>query len=135
MGFIRFTILNKELIKNLPSSMREELIYFEEVIPNGIMASLCVNDSVYNKKRNEFLNHRPDLLDKIYFAKREREVLIEKDKHNDPVTARINVETDEKIQFIKKYPQFKQLILSVEFCDEDLNTIKIVPIDQYLEGM
>ena len=133
MTITRFTILNKDLIKNLPSSLREELIYFEEVIPDGIMASLCVNDSVYNEKRREFLGNRPDLLKKIYYVRGERDVLVKNDEHNGPVTARINAETDEEIQFIKKYPQFKQLILSVEFCDENLNTIKIVPIDQYLE--
>ena len=44
----------------------------------------------------------------------------------------INVHTDENVQFIREYPQFKSLINSIEYKDENRDTIKVVPIDQYL---
>ena len=36
------------------------------------------------------------------------------------------------VQFIKKYPQFKQLIEGIEYRDDALEVVKVVPIDQYL---
>ena len=44
----------------------------------------------------------------------------------------INVETDMMVQFIKNYPQFKQLIEGIEYRDENRNLVKFVPINQYL---
>lgn len=61
----------------------------------------------------------------MYEARRRRRRLSEKEYF-------INVRTDENIQFIKKYPQFKQLINSIKFKDENRDVIKVVPIDQYL---
>ena len=125
MTIIKLAKLNGELIENLPSDMKAELIVFEEVIPDAIMTSLYVNDPVYKKERSEFLNYRPDLLKKIYQARGKKEKLSETEHW-------INVETDEKIQFIKKYPQFKELVESIIYKDENRNIIKIVPIDEYL---
>ena len=125
MALIRSAKLNVDLIKNLPSEMRNELIVFEEVIPDGILNSLCVNDSFYNEKRMDFLNHRPDLLKKMYIVRGRR-------KRLKNIDDRINCETDEKVQFIKDHPQFKQLIESIIFRDGNSNVVKIVPIDQYL---
>ena len=50
MSFIRYTKLNGELIRNLPSKMKAELISLEDIIPDGIMTSLCVNDPFTIKK-------------------------------------------------------------------------------------
>lgn len=125
MTLTRSTKFNLDLIRNLPAAMKAELIVFEEVIPDNIMTSLCVNDSFYNKERMDFLNHRPDLLEKMYYARGKRKELSQHDHW-------INVETDEEVQFIKDYPQFKQLIESIIFRDENRNIVKIVPIDQYL---
>ena len=44
----------------------------------------------------------------------------------------INIHTDENVQFVRDYPQFKNLIDHIEFCDDNLDTVKVVPIDQYL---
>lgn len=129
---IKFTKLNRDLIRDLPSEWRDELIAFEDVIPDGIMTSLYVNDPVYKKERSDFLNHRDDVREKMYRVRGRREELAEK-SGLDPVSARTNIETDEKIEFIKKYPQFKQLIESIIYRDENLNVVKVVPIDEYLE--
>ena len=43
-----------------------------------------------------------------------------------------NIKTDEKVQFVKNYPQFKPLIESIVFRDENLDVVKVVPIDEYL---
>ena len=50
MPLLRFSKLNGELLRNLPPAMQAELIVLEDVIPDGIMASLYVNDSFYKKK-------------------------------------------------------------------------------------
>lgn len=125
MALIKFTKLNGDLIRNLPPELRNELIVFEDVIPDGIMTSLYVNDPVYKKERSDFLNHRDDVREKMYRVRGRREELSEKQN-------RTNIETDEAVQFIKDYPQFKQLIESIDFYDDNLNPVKVVPIDQYL---
>ena len=125
MTIKRFAQLNVELIKNLPPAMKAELIIFEDVIPDGIMNSLCVNDSFYNKERMDFLNNRPDLLEKMYYARGKRKSLAEHENLT-------NIETDEKVEFIKKYPQFKQLIEAIVYRDDNLNVVNVVPINQYL---
>ena len=125
MAIIKFAKLDIDLIKNLPSDMKSELIVFEDVIPDGIMNSLYVNDPFYKKERSEFLNYRPDILKKMYHVRGKRKKLSENDHWS-------NIKTNEKIQFVKNYPQFKKLIKHIEFKDENRNTIKVVPIDEYL---
>jgi len=44
----------------------------------------------------------------------------------------INIHTDENVQFLRDYQQFKSIISHIEFCDNTLNLVKVVPIDQYL---
>lgn len=134
MAIIKFTKLNGDLLRNLPDDIKEELIYFEEVIPDGIMSSLCANDPFYDKERMDFLDHRPDLLEKMYYARGRREELVETNQSGlSPVSVRINVETDEAVQFIKDYPKFKQLIEGIKFYDnQEKEYIKFVPIDEYL---
>lgn len=114
-----------ELIKNLPSDMQSELISLEDDIPDDIMATIYFHDSVYKKERSDFLNHRPDLLEKMYQIRHQKRKACENEDF-------INVETDMNIQFIKKYPQFKQLIEGIEYRDENFKVIKFVPIGQYL---
>ncbi len=125
MPLTKFTKLNVELIRNLPSDMKSELILLEDVIPDGILTSLCVNDPFYDKERSDFLNRRPDLLKKMYAVRGKRRRLNNLDD-------RLNFEVDEKVQFVKDYPQFKQLIESIIFEDKSGNVVKVVPIDQYL---
>ena len=132
MLLTRSAKLNGELIRNLPSAMKAELIIFEDVIPDGIMASLYANDPFYKKERSEFLEYRDDVREKMYYARGRREELANNDSDYDPVSARLNIKTDEMVQFVKDYPQFKQLIESIIFRDENLNTVKVVPIDEYL---
>ena len=125
MSLTKFTKLNVELIKNLPSAMKAELIVLEDVIPDGILTSLCVNDPFYDKERMDFLNHRPDLLERMYIARGKKDRI-------DDFKEWVNYEADEKVQFVKDYPQFKQLIESIIFEDGNGNVVKVVPIDQYL---
>ena len=133
MPLIRFTKLNRELLRNLPSDMQAELIIFEDVIPDGIMASLYVNDPFYKKERSKFLEPRDDIREKMYRARGRREELSENDPVYDPVSARINIKTDEMVLFVKDYPQYNQLIKSIIFRDENHNVVKVVPIDEYLK--
>ena len=127
MSLTKHARLNGDLIKNLPIDLKEELIVFEDVIPDGIMTSICVNDPFYNKERREFLNHRPDLLEKIYHARNQRKRLAMTKN-----TRMVDIETEEEIQFVKKYPQFKYLIKSIIYSDNNLDVVKVVPIDEYL---
>lgn len=125
MEYVKFTILNLDLIGDLPQDMRDELTYLEDVIPDNLMSTIYTHDDIYKKQRHDFLNYRPDLLRRMYEARRRRRRLSEKEYF-------MNVRTDENIEFIKKYPQFKKLICSIKFKDENRDTVKIVPIDQYL---
>lgn len=125
MYSIRSTKLNVELIRNLPTAMKAELINLEDVIPDGILASLCVNDPSYRKKRHDFIDHHPELLEKMHIERNKRRRL-------DNVDDRIEFETDGDIQFIKDYPQFKPLIESIIYMNGVGSTVKTVPIDQYL---
>jgi hypothetical protein len=125
MSFTRSTKLNVDLIKDLPVKMKEELIVLNDVIPDGIMASLYVNNPSYKKKRHDFINHHPDLLDKMLIVRNQRRNL-------DDVDDRIMFETDNEIKFIKDYPQFKPLIESIIYMNGVGDIVKTVPIDQYL---
>ena len=127
MSLTKHIRLNVDLIKNMPMDLKAELIIFEDVIPDGIMTSMYVNDPFYNKERRDCLNHRPDLLEKIYHARNQRERLaIAKN------TRMVDIETEEEIQFVKEYPQFKDLIKAIIYRDNNLDVVKVVPIDQYL---
>ena len=132
MLLTRYAQLNGDLIRNLPSDMKSELIIFEGVIPDAIMSSLYANDSFYKKERSEFLNYRDDVREKMYYARGRREELANNDPDYDSVSAWINIETDECIDFVKEYPKFKPLIESIIYEDQDLNVVKVVPIDEYL---
>lgn len=131
MPLIRITKLNGELLRNLPSDMQAELITLDDAIPDGIMPALYANDPFYKKERTKFLGPRDDIREKMYLARGRREELSENDPVYDSVSARINIETDEDIEFVKKYPQFKSLIEGVGYWDH-CNLVKFVPIDQYL---
>ena len=125
MPLIRSTKLNVDLIRNLPEEIENELITLNDVIPDGILASLCVNNSSYKEKRHDFIDHHPELLRKMHIARNQSRDL-------EDVDDRINFETDRKIQFIKNYPQFKPLIESIIYRNMGGNMVKIVPIDEYL---
>lgn len=125
MEYVRFTKMNLDLIKNLPSAMQAELIILEDAIPDDIMNAIYFHDSFYKKERNDFLNYRPDILQKMYHLRNQKKELCENEYF-------INVCTDLNVQFIKKYPQFKQLIEGIEYRDDERNVVKVVPIDQYL---
>ena len=106
MSFTKSTKLNVDLIKELPAKMKAELIVLDDVIPDGILASLYVNNPSYKKERHDFINHHPELLDKMHIARDQQRRL-------EDIDDRINLETNRKIQFIKDYPQFKPLIESI----------------------
>ena len=125
MEYARFTKLNLDLIKNLPPVLQGELILFEDVIPDDIANAIYFHDPFYKKERHDFLNYRADLLQKIYQFRHKRRRLSENDNS-------ITVDTNLNVEFIKKYPQFKQLIEGIEYWDKNLNVLKFVPIDQYL---
>ena len=108
MELIRFTKVNIDFMKNLPSNIQSELIVLEDVIPDGILRPLFFHDPFFNKERSSFLNYRPDILKKMYQVRNDRERSSEKENI-------INLWTEENIEFIKKYPQYKQLISSIMF--------------------
>ncbi len=125
MPFTRSTKLNVDLIKNLPAVMKEELIKLEDVIPDDIMASLYINNPSYKKKRHEFINHHPGLLEKMLIERNHKRRLNNLDD-------RIEFETDKEVQFVKDYPQFKPLIEAIIYMNSVGDIVKTVPIDQYL---
>ena len=125
MVYVKFTKMNLDLIKNLPSAMQAELIILEDAIPDDIMTTIYFHDPFYKKERSDFLNHRLDLIQKMHGLRHQKSERIKKEDF-------VNVVTDMNVQFIKKYPQFKQLIEGIEYRDDALEVVKVVPIDQYL---
>ena len=125
MEYVKFTKMNLDLIKNLPSAMQAELIILEDAIPDDIMTTIYFHDPFYKKERSDFLNHRLDLIQKMHGLRHQKSERIKKEDF-------VNVVTDMNVQFIKKYSQFKQLIEGIEYRDDALEVVKVVPIDQYL---
>lgn len=125
MEYVKFTRMNTTLMTNLPEDMMEKLVNLDDVIPDDVMSAIYTNNDIYKEERNHFLDYRPDLLQKMYAARRKRRRLAETGDI-------INIHTDENVQFVRDYPEFKNLIDHIEFCDDNLDTVKVVPIDQYL---
>ena len=125
LEYTKFTQFNLDLIKNLPSDMINELIFLEDVIPDGIGSTIAFHDEFFKKGRGDFINYRPDILSKMYKARALR-------KERAETEGIINTRTDENVNFIKKYPQFKRLIDSIAFENNDSEVIKVVLIDEYL---
>lgn len=121
---LKITKFNMHLIKNLSPSMRSELILLDDVIPDEIMSTIYCHDSIYKKERHNFLNYHEDILQKMYEFRGKRKYLYSQ--------GNFNAGTDENIQFIKKYPKYKQLIESIDYVDDDFNIVKSIPIDEYL---
>lgn len=125
MTILRYTRCDMDFIKNMPPKFLAELSLLEDVIPDDISCDLQEN-KVYHKARRCFVMRRDDLIQKIHTVRAHKYQLNTDDY--------INFETDENIEFIKKYPQFKPLIDHIEYRDTgDIHTIvRTVPIDQYL---
>lgn len=126
MTILRYTRCDMDFIRNMPPKILAELALLEDVIPDDIACDLQEN-KVFHQQRRNFVGRRDDLISKIHEVRAYKEQL--------PIDDYLNFETDENVEFIKKYPQFKPLIDHIEFCDGDdpeLSTIKVVPIDQYL---
>ena len=123
---IRYTRCDKEFIENMPPKLLAELIILDDVIPDDLQSALIRNNKIFNKERR-FVIYKNEVV-----CKRTDEIRFE--KYNLSTDDYLNFETDENIEFIKKYPQFKPLIDHIEYRDtEDIHTIiRNVPIDQYL---
>ena len=124
MELARCIKINRGFVKNLPNHVRSELIILDDVIPDGINASLRSNDSIFNKERGYFISFNEDILQKMYDARAKVRFI--------PGLDGVDKRTEQAIEFIKKYPQFKQLIESIDYVDGDFNIVKVVPIDEYL---
>ncbi|MGN0177311.1 MAG: hypothetical protein ACI389_05730 [Methanobrevibacter sp.] len=69
----------------------------------------------------------------MYFVRANREELAENDPEYNPFYARMNIKTDECVEFVKKYSQFKDIIESIVFNEIGSDDIvKEIPIDEYL---
>ena len=123
---IRYTRCDKEFIENMPPKLLAELIILDDVIPDDLQSALIRNNKIFNKERR-FVIYKNEAV-----CKRTDEIRFEKYQLN--TDDYLNFETDENIEFIKKYPQFKPLIDHIEYRDTgDIHPIvRTVPIDQYL---
>ncbi|MDO5818733.1 MAG: hypothetical protein Q4P11_00205 [Methanobrevibacter sp.] len=110
----------------MPPKLLAELIILDDVIPDDLQSALIRNNKIFNKERR-FVIYKNEAV-----CKRTDEIRFEKYQLN--TDDYLNFETDENIEFIKKYPQFKPLIDHIEYRDTgDIHTIvRTVPIDQYL---
>ena len=126
MTILRYTRCDKEFIKNMPSNLLVELITLEDVIPDDLSSALFINNEIYQKERRQFVYRNNQIHEKIH--------IIRAEKYQLGIDDYLNYETDENIDFIKKYPQFKPIIDNIEYRDtRDIHSIvNNVPIDEYL---
>lgn len=129
MDEVRYIRCDEEFAKNMPTKLLAELITFDGVIPDDLSSVLRRNNPVYKHERESFINIHLYIETAMYAARAELDQF-------DDMTDICNHETNQAIEFIKKNPQFKPLIDYIEICDadsENIDTIKTVSIDQYLE--
>lgn len=126
MVILRYTRCDKEFIKNMPPKLLAELIILEDVIPDDLSSALSRNNEIYHEERRQFVYRNNNVHEKIH--------RIRSEKYQLGIDDYLNYETDENIEFIKKYPQFKLIIDHIELRDaEDYhNILEIIPIDEYL---
>ncbi len=126
MTILRYTRCDKDFIKNMPFKLLAELITLDDVIPDDIQSALIRNNEIFNNERRHVIYRNKDVC-----LKTDR---IRVEKYQLGVDDYLNYETDENIEFIKKYPQFKPIIDHIEYRDtKDIHSIVTnVPIDQYL---
>ena len=127
MVILRYTRCDKEFINSMPPKLLAELIILEDVIPDDLSSALSRNNEIYHEERRQFVYRNKNVHEKIH--------RIRSEKYQLGIDDYLNYETDENIEFIKKYPQFKPIIDHIELCDgddENLSTIERIPIDQYL---
>ena len=62
MEIVKFTILNINLMEDLPLDMMNELVNLEDVIPDDLMGALYRFNKSYKRRRHDFLNYRAYIL-------------------------------------------------------------------------
>lgn len=123
---LKYTRCDKDFIKNMPSKLLAELIVLDDIIPDDLQSALIRNNELFNNERRHVIYRNNDLCIKTDELRYEKYQLSTYDY--------LNYETDENIEFIKKYPQFKRIVDHIELRDtNDLyNILDTIPIDQYL---
>ena len=126
MVILRYTRCDKEFIKNMPSKLLAELIVLDDVIPDDLQSALIRNNELFNNERRHVIYRNNDICIKTDEIRAE--------KYQLGIDDYLNYETDENIEFIKKYPQFKPIVDHIELRDTDdlHNILDTIPIDQYL---
>lgn len=119
---------NEEFAKNISGELLNKLITFEGVIPDEINNAIRFNNPIYKTKRHGYIDNHMYIAQLMYVARTELKEVLEKEG----VDEYIEYENNIIFKFVEDHPELKPLIDYIEFCDEDLNTIKEVPFDEYL---
>ena len=125
----KFLIEDKEFIKNLPEDLFNELLNYNGAIPDELRSSLNIFNPEWGKLRSDREGSSWTLLSRVYMRRAKYEKLFEEIEQD--------AMTQDEVDFIIQYPQYKCLVKEVYYEDEsDIDNIKFitsVPFDDFLD--
>ncbi|OWT33613.1 hypothetical protein BGI41_01515 [Methanobrevibacter sp. 87.7] len=125
----KFAMEDKELIKNLPEDLFNELLNYNSAIPDELHDMLNKFNPEWRKLRSDRENRSWTLLSRIYMRRAKYDKLFDK--------IRMDAQLQDEIDFIIRYPQYKCLIkfIAYELNNdlEDLGSYIPVPLDDFLD--
>lgn len=120
MTTLKFSMFNVDFIKNMPSELLSELITLNDAIPSNLRVCVGNHNTLFDKERRKFIRgltrNNPIMIAMAKERGKSRKM---------DVNTLINYSTELDLEFIEKYPQFREIIKGIEYCDEYLNTIKV----------
>lgn len=125
----KFTIEDRELIKNLPEDLFNELLNYNSAIPDELRNSLSKFNPEWGKLRSDREDGSWTLLSRLYMRRAKYDKLFDE--------IGIDAQTQDEVDFVIRYPQYKCLIKYVYYKDDsDIDNIKFitkVPFDDFLD--
>lgn len=120
---------DKELIKNLPEDLFNELLNYNGAISDELHDMLNKFNPEFRKLRSARENGSFTLLSRIYMRRAKYDKLFDK--------IGIDALLQEEIDFVLQYPQYKCLIKCIAYelnnDPEDLGNYIAVPLDDFLD--
>lgn len=125
----KFAMEDKELIKNLPEDLFNELLNYNGAISDELQRLLNKYNPEFRKLRSDRVNGSFTLLSRIYMRRAKYDKLFDKIGQDALL--------QDVVDFVLQYPQYKCLITYVHYADDsDSDNIKFitkVPFNDFLD--
>ncbi|MDD5959129.1 MAG: hypothetical protein PUC09_00620 [Methanobrevibacter wolinii] len=125
----KFAMEDKELIKNLPEDLFNELLNYNGAISDELHSMLSKFNPEFRKLRSDRVNGSFTLLSRVYMRRAKYDKLFDK--------IGIDAQLQDEVDFVLQYPQYKCLIKYVYYKDDsDSDNIKFitkVPFNDFLD--